>query len=164
MCCYPLRGDVNKYRLSFFAENLQVSDNGQFVFAAVARPLYVLKSMERVFDICSQLQKDETDPFLLPWRSECDASTSLPTVSDFLQMATVCMQGLLCPSFNDEVVSVLPDGYYSLYGFDVSICQPGYFCRSGARSPCPVGYQCPRSGMTAPELCDVSNGVCCTSA
>ncbi len=67
-------------------ENMRVSPNAQFLFGAVTRPRYVLKATEQVVVACAALAKNPLDPFLVPWRSACEQSPSLPSVSDFLQV------------------------------------------------------------------------------
>ena len=71
------------------------------------------------------------------------------------QMATACLPGMLCGSFNDEDVAFVPDGYYSDYGFDLSPCEKGFICRQGSRSKCPVSFMCPNDAMSLPMRCDV---------
>jgi hypothetical protein len=73
----------------------------------------------------------------------------------FPQLATACLPGLFCPSFNTEIIDIIADGFYSLYGFDKSLCSPGYYCQQGQRQQCPIGFQCPYFGMVLPELCPV---------
>jgi hypothetical protein len=72
-----------------------------------------------------------------------------------VQMATACLPGMLCDSFNNEQVSFVPDGYYSDYGFDLSPCEPGFICRQGQRSKCPVSFMCPDAAMSLPVRCNV---------
>ena len=72
-----------------------------------------------------------------------------------MQMATACLPGMLCQSFNEESVQFVPDGSYSNYGFDISLCEPGHVCRQGQRSQCPVSFYCPDEGMPLPIRCDV---------
>jgi hypothetical protein len=46
------------------AENLRVTDNGQFLFSAVTRPKYVLDAMIQLVKICEKLAAAPLDPFL----------------------------------------------------------------------------------------------------
>lgn len=64
-----------------------VTDNAQFVFAAVNRPQYYLKAIERTVEICKALALTPADPFLLPYRSACEQAVDLPQASDFLQVS-----------------------------------------------------------------------------
>ena len=57
-----LMGDVQQF---------SVTENGQYVFAAVSRAKWTLKSMERLVEVCAHLEADPDDKFLAPWRSAC---------------------------------------------------------------------------------------------
>lgn len=48
-----------------------------------------------------------------------------------LQISTACYYGMYCPSFSQESIEELPDGFYSLYGFDATLCPKGYYCTKG---------------------------------
>ena len=61
---------------------------------------------------CMLLAVNPMDEFLQPWREACMTNPALPSVSDFMQMATACLPGMLCKSFNVEDVEFLPDGEY----------------------------------------------------
>ncbi|RYE96163.1 MAG: hypothetical protein EOO41_04885, partial [Methanobacteriota archaeon] len=116
---------------------LQPSANGQFVFGAVDRSKYFLSAMERSVEICNQLAVDPSDPFLQPYADSCaqtgEQSPRLPGISDFLQIASACLPGMSCPSFNDEVIAALPEGMYTSFNFDAAECEPGYICSNGIR-------------------------------
>ena len=79
----------------------------------------------------------------------------LPAVPDFLQIASSCLPGTHCPSFKDEVVQEVPEGFYSTFFFDLNKCEPGYMCMAGRRSKCPTGFTCPGYGTTIPTKCPV---------
>jgi len=87
----------------------------------------------------------------------------LPTVADFLQIASSCLLGTHCASFLTEHIDRVPDGFYSMYFFDMNACEPGYFCMQGIRQPCPTGFICPYPGMINPIMCenDESNNYNC---
>lgn len=107
------------------AATLSVTPNGQFLFASVGRSSWQLQSMERSVAVCAQLARDPGDPFLQAYAASCTPPDPAlaprpPIVSDFLQVASACLPGMLCPSFNDEVVQELPAGQYSNFQFDVS--------------------------------------------
>ena len=140
------------------AETLSVTPNGQFLFASMGRSEWQLRSMERSVAICAQLAQDPSDPFLAQYASSCAPSDPalvprLPVVSDFLQVASACLPGMYCPSFNDEVIQELPAGQYSNFQFDVSPCTPGHVCVNGQQQACPTGFQCPDFGMSLPVPC-----------
>jgi hypothetical protein len=50
---------------------------------------------------------------------------------------------------------VCPEGH-ACFGGETTECQPGSYAQSGASfcRPCPVGYQCPLSGNSVPEICE----------
>ena len=58
-------GDITQY---------SVTHNGQFVFSAVSRGKWALRSMERLVQVCAYLQDNPNDPFLDKWRSACHGS------------------------------------------------------------------------------------------
>lgn len=108
-------------------------------------------------EVCEQLAADPGDAFLQAYAGACAGSGGqvprLPDVADFLQIASACLPGMLCPSFESEVLAVLPSGYYSNFGFDLDECEPGYICNNGQRVACPIGFTCPSAGMTLPQVC-----------
>ena len=55
-----------------------VTPNGQYLFCAVSRPAFFLSSMERLVEVCHQLQEQPSNQFLQAWRPACDASPVRP--------------------------------------------------------------------------------------
>lgn len=139
-------------RVKFFS----VTPNGQYAFTVVTRARHVLASMTRLVEVCARLEMGHNnDTFLQAWRDACSASPQprVPTVADFVQIASSCLPGTYCGSFMTEQVSRLPDGQYSEYHFDRRTCDPGFFCYEGVRQPCPRGFVCPDPGLSQPRLC-----------
>ena len=41
---------------------------------------------------------------------------------------TLCIPGTHCPSFSAYDIGTPGVGYYTEYGFDRNLCEPGHFC------------------------------------
>lgn len=137
---------------------MQVTPNAQYVFGSTLRPYYFLKSAERSVQICNALAADPDDPFLQAYASSCNPSDPLlkprlPSVPDFLTIASSCVPGALCNSFNAEFVSPLPAGQISSFGFDVADAPAGTYASNGRALSCPMGFVCPSPGSTLPTVC-----------
>ena len=55
--------------------------------------------MERMVEICAALNDDPEDPFLQEYMDMCSNDVRLPEISDFVQIGSSCIPGMLCPSF-----------------------------------------------------------------
>mgnify|MGYP000040927525 CR=1 FL=1 len=139
------------------AETYSVTTNGQYVFTMMSRPRWALFSMERIVQVCAYLKDHPNDPFLSQWRSACHNSPPprYPAVTDFLQIASACLPGTYCPSFETEIVTEVPPGHYSDFHFNLDLCEPGYMCIAGRRQECPIGFMCPEPGTSIPQRCPV---------
>lgn len=142
--------------------SLQVTQNGQYVMGILARPAFVLHAMERTVAVCAALAANPSDAFLQGYASACKPSDPsmtprLPSVPDFLSVASACAPGALCPSFNSEIVEAAPGGVYTTFGFDVTDCPAGSFCVNGQKQASPMGFTAPVPGLTYPAVCDWSD-------
>ena len=147
------------------AMSMHVTPNGQYALASVTRRRFELRAMERLARTCTALSANRSDPFLSPWTDTCGLGSTkpppeliprFPSVVDFVQIATACLPGLHCPSFEREEVAQLPSGKFTRYSFDVQDCDEGHFCISGSRAACPIGFTCPGTGTVRPQRCDES--------
>ena len=148
------------------AHAIRPTENAQYVFSTISRKRYVLESMERAVEICNALAKDPDNQFLLPYnQTGMCLQARLPDLTDFMLVASAC-SGMHCPKFNSEVVAPVPDGYYSAFGFDQSLCDEGYFCYRGQKAQCPIGFQCKGKGNVFPTACvvDQSKDTSCSVA
>ena len=145
---------------------LVVTDNAQHAFVVVYRLSLHLQSMRRLVDVCATLARDPNDAFMKQFAASCAASPAprLPSVGDFLQGATACLPGALCPSFTNETVTSPPSGSYSEMRYEVTPCQEGAFCYNGVRTQCPTGFTCSGIGRTLPMPCAVDESMNTTCA
>merc|ERR1719460_330622 len=148
-----------------------VTPNGQHAFFKVKRRRWVLESMERVKDFCDRLARP-SDPLRTFCRTnqrrpECTQlgdllsqcpSARYPSPADFMMTASACLPGAHCPSFNREIITKLPNGFFSKFSFDLRPCPEGQFCIAGHAVPCLSGFTCPARGLTAPVRCDEEEG------
>lgn len=134
--------------------DFQVSANGQHMFSTYSRKKWQIDSIKRYGQICSELEKNPTNPFLVYYQEIC--SRDLPRTIDINQFghyASMCFPGLYCPSLSNNQMSLVNEGYYTLLPRSMQICEPGYYCINGYRSRCPIGFSCPERKLSRPILC-----------
>ena len=159
----------NVLQLAGSASSLHVTPNAQYVFASTVRPRFALESMNRAVDICDARAASPGDPFLASYSDMCDgmgAPPRRPVTADFLLVATACLPGSLCPSFNDETVADVPAGFFTALGFSAVACAPGTYCTGGRAIACPPGFMCPTPSLALPVPCGYDNSLTttCSSA
>ena len=154
----------NVLQLAGAASSLHVTPNAQYVFASTVRPRFALASMDRAVDICAALAATPADPFLVSFAGMCAGAPPprRPVTADFLLVATACLPGTLCPSFDEEVAVEVPAGYYTALGFSALACPPGSYCTGGRTIACPPGFQCPAPGLALPVPCGYDNSLTTT--
>ncbi len=141
-----------------------VTANSHYIFTALQRKKWELDSMVRRFKLCQLYNNDPKNVTLMAFGSKLECSATgpkqprLPGIQDFLQITTLCLPGMMCPSLNTEELTTVEDGYYNEYGFEKNICKKGHFCKSGIHA-CPIGFTCNDEGMTVPNKCEsTANG------
>ena len=149
---------VNELPLAGVAQHIELSDNAQFAFVTMTRYRTEVDSYNRAALMCKLLKERPGDPALLPYTDACartgDAKVRRPNILDFVQVATLCMPGSLCPNFSGKASLLkIANGNYSKYGFEQGPCKPGSFCAQGVKQECPIGFMCPRPSMPYPEPC-----------
>jgi hypothetical protein len=131
-----------------------VSPNGQHMFSTYGRKKWQIDSIQRYGEICSKLDADPTNPFLIFYADICNRN--LPRhvdINQFAHYSSMCFPGLYCPSLSNNLMSPVNEGYYTLLPRSMQICEPGYYCINGYRSKCPIGFTCPGQKLARPVLC-----------
>ena len=156
-------GQINTLRLVGKALTFYTSHNSHYVFISLQRKKWQLDTMVRRFDLCKMYNKDPTNKTLSEIASKLDCKADgakqprLPGLQDFLQITTLCLPGMTCPSLTEERLGQVEDGYYNNFGFEKILCEKGNFCKQGMH-PCPIGFKCGKEGMSVPEKCETTQG------
>ena len=147
---------VNRLQFLGQPKDPYITGNSQFLFAALTRKKFELDAMIRAVEICESSSKElgDVQKALGCLNTEVWRQPSRPSLSDFVQVASICVPGMSCPSFEQEKILMMDDGYYTKIGYERILCDRGYFCRSGQRTECPPGFKCPSPGLSLPHRCD----------
>jgi ABC-type multidrug transport system ATPase subunit len=137
---------------------VEVSTNGQHVFAAVRRDEWELDSQERYLDISNRVATAPDDhPLLAPYVAACASMPAQPVnLNAFTQYASSCTFNVYCPTLDRLFVTLADDRHYAERPAVQKLCPPGSFCPLGQRISCPPGFYCDLEGLTIPKPCPVT--------
>jgi hypothetical protein len=138
-------------------EDAIATANAQFVFVRISRRAWELHAMERVVELCEAAKKGGAAAIAIVQKGQIQCSgenaPSRPSVVDFLQLASACIEGTYCPSFNSELVRRVSPAKFSDHKMVEIECPKGSFCMQGVKVDCPIGFTCPDVGLQYPLKC-----------
>jgi ABC-type multidrug transport system ATPase subunit len=145
--------------------DLDVSENGQFLFVSISRHRFELDSITRYYQVCQRLLHDPDNIFLKSFKPYCQALPPAHNVdlNQFVLTVSSCIDTVHCPSVQKSIIKTtdFPDGYFLMRPNALIGCLEGSYCHSGIRFDCSPGFSCPTSKLAAPLPCPQNSSTTC---